>query len=162
MTNSRRQIQKDVPCDDLREGRRAGPLGPAGTTLIEVLVATLVLVSGVLGMVQLFLTAAATNAASRDTTITTTLAAQKVEQLLSSDLSDASAFVDHVDRWGRVLGTGESPPRDALYTRRWSIEPLSGDVVTIQVRVGRTDRSSASSTMPAETRMVTITRRRPS
>src|SRR5262245_1339934 len=160
MTNSRRQhVRKDVP--HVRK-RRAGPFGPAGTTLIEVLVATLVLVSGVLGMVQLFLTAAATNAVSRDITITATLAAQKVEQLLSSDLSDVSAFVDHIDRWGHVLGTGESPPRDAVFTRRWSIEPLSDDVVTIHVRVGRTDRSSASGTMPAETRLVTITRRGPS
>jgi Tfp pilus assembly protein PilV len=133
-----------------------------GSTLIEVLVATLVLVSGVLGVAQLFLTAAATNAASRDTTITATLAAQKVEQLLSSDLSEATALVDHIDRSGRVLGTGESPPRDAVYTRRWSIEPLSGDAVTIQVRVGRTDRSSASGTMPAETRVATITLRKPS
>ena len=153
MTNCKRCVRKDVPY------RRAAPLGPAGSTLIEVLVATLVLVSGVLGMVQLFLTAAATNALSRDTTITATLAAQKVEQLLSSDLSDASTFVDHIDRWGHVLGTGESPPRDAVYTRRWSIEPLSGNAVTIQVRVGRADRSSASATMPAETRMATITRR---
>jgi hypothetical protein len=171
MTNSRRQhVRADVP--HVREDvphvqkdvayRRADPWGPAGTTLIEVLVATLVLVSGALGMVQLFLTAAATNAVSRDTTITATLAAQKVEQLLSSDLSDASVLVDHIDRWGHVLGTGESPPRDAVYTRRWSIEPLSGDVVTIQVRVGRTDRSSASGTMPAGTRMGTITRRGPS
>jgi hypothetical protein len=134
-------------------------LGSAGSTLIEVLVATLVLVSGVLGMVQLFLTAAATNALSRDTTITATLAAQKVEQLLSSDLSEASTFVDHIDRWGHVLSTGESPPHDAVYTRRWSIEPLSGTMATIQVRVGRADRSSASGTMPAETRMATITRR---
>ena len=163
MTNSRRHIRKDVP--HVRKDvpyRRGGPLGPAGSTLIEVLVATLVLVSGVLGIVQLFLTAAATNALSRDTTITATLAAQKVEQLLSSDLSDASTFVDHIDRWGLVLGTAEPPPRDAVYTRRWSIEPLTGDVVTIQVRVGRADRSSASGTMPAETRMATIRRRGPS
>ena len=169
MAKSHRHVRKDVPHvrkdpphDGFPEGRRAGPLGPAGTTLIEVLVATLVLISGVLGMVQLLLTAAAANAASRDTTITATLAAQKVEQLLSSDLSDASAFVDHIDRWGHVLGTGESPPRDALYTRRWSIEPLSGDVVSIHVRVGRTDRSSAPGTMLAETRLTMITRRGPS
>lgn len=133
-----------------------------GSTLIEVLVATLVLVSGVLGVAQLFLAAAATNAASRDATITATLAAQKMEQLLSSDLSDVTTLVDHIDGWGRVLGTGESAPSDAVYTRRWSTEPLSGDVVTIRVRVGRTDRSGASSRMPAETRVLTVTLRRPS
>ncbi len=74
---------KDVPCD--QGDRRAGPLGPAGTTFIEVLVATLVLVSGVLAIAQLFLIAAATNAAARDTTVAATLAAQKVEELLSTE-----------------------------------------------------------------------------
>src|SRR5688572_33447122 len=83
---------------------------PAGTTLIEVLVATLVLVSGVLAIAQLFLIAAATNAAARDGTVATTLAAQKVEQLISTDLAHATGRVDHVDRWGRVVGSGESPP----------------------------------------------------
>jgi type II secretory pathway component PulJ len=133
-----------------------------GSTLIEVLVATLVLVSGVLGVAQLFLTAAATNAASRDATITANLAAQKMEQLLSSDLSDVTTLVDHIDGWGRVLGTGESAPSDAVFTRRWSIEPFSEDAVTILVRVGRTDRSGASGRMPAETRVLTITLRRSS
>ena len=38
-----------------------------GSTLIEVLVAMLVLISGVMAMAQLFLVAAATNAAARQT-----------------------------------------------------------------------------------------------
>jgi Tfp pilus assembly protein PilV len=142
--------------------RSTGLWGPAGTTLIEVLVATLVLVSGVLSIAQLFMTAAATNAAARDTTIAATLTAQKVEQLLSSDVTDATDLVDHVDMWGRVLGTGESPPRDAVYTRRWSIEPLTADTVAIRVRVGRSDRSGASDRMAGETRVLTIRSRRQS
>jgi Tfp pilus assembly protein PilV len=131
----------------------------AGTTLIEVLVATLVLVSGVLAVAQLFLVAAATNAASHDTTVAATLAAQKMEQLLSTDLSDATGLVDHVDRWGRVVGTNESPPPNALYTRRWSVEPLSAETVAIRVRVGRSDRSGRSGSMPGETRIVVVRQR---
>jgi hypothetical protein len=126
-----------------------------GSTLVEVLVATLVLVTSVLGVAQLFLLAAATNAAARDTTITTTLAAQKVEQLLSSHREDAS-LIDHVDRWGQVVGTAESPPANAAFTRRWSIEPLSADTVVISVRVGRSDRTGGSGPMAGETRLLAV------
>jgi hypothetical protein len=137
-------------------------MGATGTTLIEVLVATLVLVSGVLGIAQLFLLAAATNAAARDTTITATLAAQKVDELLSSDLSVAADLVDYVDGWGRPVSGEDSPPRGAVFTRRWSIEPLSPDVVAIRVRVGRSDRSGGSGPMVGETRVFAIRpRRRP-
>lgn len=150
MMNLARHVPMDVPY------RRAGPWGPAGTTLIEVLVATLVLVSGILALAQLFLIAAATSAASRDITVAATLAAQKVEQLLSTDLSDATGLVDHVDMWGRVVSTDESPPPNAIYTRRWSVEPLFADTVAIRVRVGRSDRSGRSGGMTGETRVLTV------
>jgi hypothetical protein len=136
--------------------------GEDGTTLIEVLVATLVLVSGILGIAQLFLVAAAANAAARDSTVAATLAAQKIEQLLSTDLSGGSGLVDHVDLWGRVVGTGESPPSSAIYTRRWSIEPLSAETVAIRVRVGRSTRSGRSGPMVGETRVLALKTRRPS
>jgi type II secretory pathway pseudopilin PulG len=128
----------------------------SGSTLIEVLIATLVLVSGLLAMAQLFLLAAATNAAARETTVAATLAAQKVEQLSTGALSDATELVEHIDVWGRVVGSGGSPPADAVYTRRWSIETLTPDTVAIRVRVGRSDRSGASGAMASETRVVAI------
>jgi Tfp pilus assembly protein PilV len=127
-----------------------------GSTLVEVLVATLVLVTGVLGIAQLFLIAAATNAVARDTTIATTLAAQKVEQLLSADLQEASDLTDHVDMWGQVVSTAQSPPASAVYTRRWSIEPLSADTVAIRVRVGRSDRAGSTGPLAGETRVLAV------
>jgi Tfp pilus assembly protein PilV len=132
--------------------------GTDGSTLIEVLVAMLVLVSGVLAMAQLFLIAAASNAAAREATITATLAAQKVEQLLSEP-AEAAEHVDHVDAWGRVVSIASSPPPEAVYTRRWSVESLSPDTARIRVRVGRSDRTE-SSRMRGETRVLTITRKR--
>ncbi len=134
-----------------------------GTTLIEVLVAVLVLVSGVIGVAQLLLVAAAVNTVARDTTIAATLAAQKVEQLLSSDeLLDAAERIEHVDAWGRVAGNADSIPPDAVYTRRWSVDSLSQGVVTIRVRVGRSNRAARQSHMAGETHVMTIrTRKRP-
>lgn len=150
MVNSRVQVH-DVPSGSA-----------AGTTLVEVLVAALVLVSGILGVAQLFLVAAAASNAARDSTVAATLAAQKIEQLLSTDLSGVAVLVDHVDTWGRVVGTGESPPSNAIYTRRWSIEPLSADTVAIRVRVGRSVRSGGSDIMAGETRVLALKTRPPS
>jgi len=130
----------------------------AGSTLIEVLIAMLVLISGVLAMAQLFLIAAATNAEARRTTVAATLAAQKMEQLLSADTAVAPESVDHIDGAGRVLSTEEAPPSEALYTRRWSIEALTADSVLIRVSAGRSDRSGRRR-MSGETRMLTIKRR---
>ena len=130
--------------------------GNDGSTLVEVLVATLVLVTGILGIAQLFLIAAASNGRSRDITIMTTLAAQKMEQLLSTDLGDPEGLVDHVDIWGRVVGTAESPPATAVYTRRWSIESLSAATVTIRVRVGRSHGSGGAGRMAGETQLLTV------
>jgi Tfp pilus assembly protein PilV len=131
-----------------------------GSTLIEVLVAMLVLTSGVLAMSQLFQVAAATNTAARHATMTATLAAQKTEQLLSTDLALTSGNVDHVDTWGRVVGTSVSPPAQAVYTRQWSVEPVSGEMVMIRVHVGLSDRSGGLRRTTGVSRVVMFASRR--
>ena len=133
-----------------------------GSTLIEVLVAMLVLMSGVMAMAQLFLVAAATNAAARQTTVAATLAAQKVEQLLSTDVAVTPESVDHLDASGRILGSQDAPPSDAVYTRRWSIESLTADSLVIRVRVGRSERAGTRLRMSGETQVLTIRRRKQS
>jgi hypothetical protein len=55
-----------------------------------------------------------------------------------------------------VVGTVESPPANAVYTRRWSIEPLSAETVAIRVRVGRSDRVGGSGPMAGEMRVVAV------
>jgi Tfp pilus assembly protein PilV len=132
----------------------------AGSTLIEVLIATLVLVSGVLAMAQLFLAAAATNAAARQTTVTATIAAQTIEQILSTEMAVAPETVDHVDGSGHVRGRDPDPPPEAVYTRRWSIDTLTPDTLLIRVRVGRSDRSGRQGRMAGDTQVLTIRRRR--
>jgi type II secretory pathway pseudopilin PulG len=61
-----------------RSNRRSGE---AGTTLVEVLIATLILATGVLTMSQMFLTSTMTNRGARNDTFATVLAEQKIEQL---------------------------------------------------------------------------------
>ena len=53
----------------------------AGSTLIEVLVATTILLTGILSMMQMFTMSTATNLSARTNTFVTVLAEQKIEQL---------------------------------------------------------------------------------
>jgi type II secretory pathway pseudopilin PulG len=150
--------------------------GEAGSTLVEVMVATMILATGVLAMAQLFAVSTASNLNSRHDTFATVLAEQKLEQLRSlvwgfdqnglplsdfeSDTSvnpQASAggtglqpspstalqentqgYVDHIAANGNIVSNNTQPPPTAVYTRRWSIEPLPtnpNNTLIIQVLV---------------------------
>jgi hypothetical protein len=162
----------------------------AGSTLVEALVATLVLTTGLLAMAELVRLAVSSNVRARSGSLAAILASQKMEQLRSlawefdvsgvavsdSDLQSSpwslqrntAGFVDHVDGGGVVVGRDVEVPVSAVYTRRWSIEPLpasSEHVVLIQVLVTRTqsrgsaDRDSVSR-LPGDARLVTIKARK--
>ena len=80
---------------------------------------------------------------------------------------NAPGYVDHLDGFGTKLGAGPQPPGGAVYTRRWSIEPLPADpanVVVIQVLVTRQGRAgvapSTSSRVSADARLVTLRTRK--
>ena len=158
----------------------------AGSTLVEALVAMLVLSTGLLAMAELVRLAAGSNVRSRRSSVASILATQKIEELRSLtwefDVSglpvsdgrlqaspwslqqNAPGFVDHVDGGGAVVGEGVQAPQSAVYTRRWSIEPLpagSEHVMLLQVLVTRThgwsdsDRSSVPR-LPGDARLATI------
>ena len=78
-----------------RDERSGRDWRPAGSTLVEVLVATLVMVTGVLAMAQLISTATANNLVARHSTVATILAEQKLEQLrgLAWGIDAAGALV---------------------------------------------------------------------
>jgi Tfp pilus assembly protein PilV len=120
-----------------------------GSSLVEALVAAVILSTGVAAMAQLLAVATATNQASRQSTVAMIVAAQKLEELRTLPLqllqpSPPSSLqqntAGYVDRFG-------------IYTRRWSIEPISTDpdsAVIIQVLVIAT--SSESSTVASGAR----------
>jgi type II secretory pathway pseudopilin PulG len=77
-------------------------------------------------------------------------------------------FVDYVNQFGKKLGGGATPPADAIYTRRWSIQPLPtnpNNTLIIQVLVTRNkDRGAADegavNRLPEEARLVTVKTRK--
>jgi hypothetical protein len=179
----------------------------AGTTLVEVLAAALIMLTGVLATAELISLSTAHNLLARNSTVATILAEQKLEQLRAlawgfdasglpvSDLatdtttdpespsggtglrpSPATAlqtntpgYVDHVSAGGRIVGRGVQPPPTAVYTRRWSIEPVVTSPVgalVIQVLVspirdrGRADQGNVGR-LPGEARVATVKVRTP-
>ena len=152
--------------------------GEAGFSLVEVLVAAAILMTGLIAVAQMFVTSTHQNMEARRVTTTAVLAQQKIEQLRGlawgfdefglpvSDYSSNIAvtpptsgggvglqaspantlttstqgYVDYLDAFGSWVGTGATPPANALYVRRWSIEPLPtnpNNTLVFQVLVGR-------------------------
>jgi type II secretory pathway pseudopilin PulG len=77
---------------------------------------------------------------------------------------NTAGYVDYVDRFGRILGGGETIPPRAVFTRRWSVEPLPGspDSLLLQVLVttrstrGAADDPGSARRLPDEARLVGV------
>ena len=142
--------------------------GCDGFTLLEVLMAMLLIVILAAGVVDLLTSAAKATAAARTQTSMSLLAVQRMEELRSAHAlslsppaalaSNVAGFVDFLDCSGRVVATGLSPPPSACFVRRWSVEALAASpasTLVLQVLV----LSAASS--PITARLATIAPRRP-
>jgi type II secretory pathway pseudopilin PulG len=187
-------------------GREAGA-GEGGFSLLEVLFATTILTTAVVGLAQLFAVSTHANTNARSTTFTAVLAQQKMEQLrsltwgfdgqglpltdTSSNITDAAetpaggggltpspqgalnantnGYCDFIDKNGLSLGGGIAPPGGAVYTRRWSIEPLPtnpNNTLVLQVLVMHNrSRNGADATvnvrrLPAEARIISVKTRK--
>jgi type II secretory pathway pseudopilin PulG len=190
----------------LEKFRRSKGSGETGTTLVEVLVSMLILVTGVLTMAQMFMISTTSNLSARRTTLTTVMAEQKLEQLRAlawgfdptglpvSDFSTDTAvepespaggtglqpspstalqentvgYVDHLDANGQIVGNAVQPPPTAVYTRRWSVEPLPtnpNNTLILQVLVtphrvrGQADQGSVAR-LADEARVITVKTRK--
>lgn len=116
---------------------RQRPPGEDGVSLIEVLIATGVLVTGVAAVLQLFIIATRATVDARDATYATVLALQKIEELRAAPFPEPGEATEHLNARGAVVvdGTG-----GALYDRRWTVAPLPAqpaDTVVITVLVSR-------------------------
>jgi len=85
--------------------------------------------------------------------------------------TNAEGYCDFVDRFGRVIGGGTTPPRGTAYIRRWSIEPLPANpsnALVLQVLVGRAggraspDTGATGVRVPDEARLVSVRTRKAS
>jgi Tfp pilus assembly protein PilV len=113
----------------------------SGFSLVEVLVATGVLVAGIASVVQLFLIATQATVDARDATYAAVLAAQKIEELRAAPFPGPGYATEYLNgRGAQVLDRG-----DSLYERRWTVAPLPAqpaDTVVLTVRVWRRARAS--------------------
>ena len=119
----------------------------AGFTLLEVMIALLLLAGAFLAVAQLLAAAGRASDRSRATALGAVLASQKLEQLRarswafdidgatldglslspSGALSaDTAGFVDCFDDAGAPVGGGPPPPARAAFVRRWSVERDAG------------------------------------
>ena len=110
--------------------------GERGFTLIEVLIALLVLMVGMAGILSLQLTAMKATGFSRHATEASSLAEDKVEDLRTVPLNSAR-FVNGTDQ---VDARGIADPA-GLYTRTWTITPGT-DTTIINVSVAWTERGN--------------------
>lgn len=128
----------------------------AGFTLVEVLVASLLLTVGLLTAVRLFASSTVANASSRKVTTATVLAVEKMEQLRALSIDD-DAFAASPSGSLDVDIEGYFDRPDPRFVRRWSVEPLPAypdDAVAVQVVVVRPDA-------PGRTSLETIKVRKP-
>ena len=95
-----------------------------GFSLIEVLIATTIVVVALAGLAQVFVITTAANNGSKARTVATILAQERLEELLASD-GTVGGGTDFVDARGQRLGAGGSPPRGTAYVRQWSVEPVT-------------------------------------
>ncbi len=146
-----------------------------GFSLLEALIASVILVVALVSLAHLFGLAIRSNIAARSTTTATVLAQQKLEELrgltwtglrqspANALQENAPGFVDYVDQFGETREGGADPPAGAIYTRRWAIDPLpaGADTMVIQVRVMRTALRGAVDRLPEEARLITVRTRKP-
>jgi type II secretory pathway pseudopilin PulG len=136
----------------------------AGFSVIEVLVATTIVMVGVGALAALSVVSTARNAAAHSTTMTLLLAEQKMEHLRGADVGPSPAgtlssntvgWVDYLDATGKPLGVvSDTPPAAAMYIRRWSVEPVAanaGETIVLQVLV-TTHRNRGSADVPVDVR----------
>jgi hypothetical protein len=170
------------------------------------MVAAGLLASALVSLAQLVGLSIKANAASRNTTDVSVLAAQKVEELRAlawgfdaagSPIADTESdtavvpelpaggtglslspgaslgantpgWVDYIDQFGRKLASGVDVPGEAMFVRRWSVQPLLADPVdsmVIQVLVTRNRNRGAADAgavrrLPEEARLVTVRTRK--
>lgn len=108
-----------------RDRKRRGQQG--GFTVVEVMIALLVLLIGMAGMLSLQLTAMKATGFSRHATEATVLAEDRLEWLRTAPVASLVDGSDQVNAAGDVVSTG-------LFTRTWTITPGT-ELTTITVSV---------------------------
>jgi type IV pilus assembly protein PilV len=104
-----------------------GDPGQRGFTVVEVLIALLVLIIGMAGILSMQITSVQATAFSRHATEASVLGEDKMEQLRTMPTTALVGGNDQVDARGVIDAQG-------LYAREWTVEPLSSQLaITVTV-----------------------------
>lgn len=122
---------------------RAGRRGEEGFTVVEVMIAMLVLVIGLAGILSLQLTAIRATSFSRHATEASLLAEDKMEALRTVPAATLVAGTDTVNAGGMVDAEG-------LYTREWTIT-AGGATTAVTVAVTWSEQGSEPYTITMST-----------
>jgi len=167
---------------------RSSASSAAGFSLVEVLIATLLLAMALTTLAQLFALSTQSNIGARNTTFSALLAQQKLEELRAltwgfdtqglpvSDTTTNTAASPETPTGGTglapspsgTLGGGANPPDGTVFVRRWSVEPLPSNpnnTLVLQVLVFRNKErgnadNGAGRVLPDEARLVTVKTRK--
>jgi prepilin-type N-terminal cleavage/methylation domain-containing protein len=101
--------------------------GERGFTVIEVLIALLVLLIGMAGILSLQLTSVQATAFSRHATEASVLAEDKMEELRAVPAATLVTGSDQVDARG-------VPDAQGYYVRDWEVDPGASLTITVKVR----------------------------
>lgn len=73
---------------------------------------------------------------------------------------NVGGYVDYLDRDGRWIASGTSPPLAAVYVRRWAIRPLASDpdMLVFEVTVG--ERGPTAGVLANSVRLITMEARK--
>lgn len=121
----------------------------AGFSLIEVVIATAIVVGGMAALAPLFVLSGDANRVAGGTSIALLAAQQKLEELRATPdetaspsgalTADTAGYVDYLDAEGAPLvdsGGGNSQgSRGAMFIRRWSVETPDTPGRTVVLRV---------------------------
>jgi prepilin-type N-terminal cleavage/methylation domain-containing protein len=137
-----------------------------GFVLVEVMIAALILSVAVAGAAALCVTAVGATRTARSQTLAILLATDKLDALRASPPAglmaggsldrNEPAYADYLDGQGRVVGDGPDPSAEAVYIRRWRIQPLADDPANtsvLQVLVRPRATSSAPDVASSVTRL---------
>jgi len=101
--------------------------GQRGFSLVDVLVASVVFMTGVAAVLPLAAGSVRATRLARDTSMATFLAWQKVEEL-TPRARQTPAMEERIDERGGVSPSG-------VYVRRWRVDPVSADALLIVASV---------------------------
>lgn len=125
--------------------------GQEGFTLIEILIALLILITGIAGVLTLQMVSVRATNFSRHATEAAVLGEEKLEELRVVPVASITNGTETVDEQGVVDASG-----DGFYTRTWTITD-NGDSIDIVMVVSWLERGSD----PYDITLITKRRRAP-